>query len=312
MDITAERLEPPRPKTDWRSILIGAAPLAAVTALFMFNTDLLIPEPSVEVEPIYYPPVAVVFVSTTSAMRDVRFDARVMAERRIALRSETPSRVVSVSTRVGRKVSAGDAVCRLQPGAGDPVVLFSPIDGVVGSVNGSPGTKLQAGQPCLTIIDPESMIATAEMSGREAAVIAPGDSARVTTNKGSDDSRVRVVYPDTDDNPDNERPFEVAMTEKVAVPPGSRAVITIATEQVLPTLVPTRALTFLPGQGMAVRMVSGSGPTGRIRTVPVRLVAASKHGLYVDGLPSEARLVVEHPGYEVPEDGETVRIGRVG
>lgn len=312
MEMTASRLEIPKQRINVSSIAVGLAPLLAVIALFTFKSDMLFPTPVEEVKPIYYPAVAVVFVSTTSEMRDVAFKARVDAERRVALRAEERSRVVAVQTRVGREVSEGDAVCRIRPVAGETLVLFSPINGVVSSVNASPGTVLEAGEPCLTILDPQSLVATGEMSPRQAEVILPGDRAKLVSRSGSMESAVRVVYPDTDNDPENGRAFEVAVTDSALLGPGQSTEIVINTEQVLPTLVPFRSLILVQGKGMAVRIVTGSGPTGRVRTLPVTIVATTRNGFYVDGLPVEARLIVENPAYEVPPDGEMVRIGQVG
>ncbi|MEM9838698.1 MAG: HlyD family efflux transporter periplasmic adaptor subunit [Pseudomonadota bacterium] len=312
MEMTATRLEIPKKRINFSSIAVGLAPLAVVFALFAFKTDLLIPASVEEVKPIYYPAVAVVFVASSSEMRDVSFKAKLNAERRVALRAEERSRVVSVQTKVGATVSAGDAVCRIRPVGGETLVLFSPIDGVVRSVNASAGTVLEAGEPCLTIFDPQSLVATGEMTPRQAQVIIPGDPAQVLAKGAATDSAVRVVYPDTDADPDNNLTFEVAVTGANTMVEGQAAEIVINTEQVLPMLVPFRALILVQGKGMAARIVTGSGPTGRVKTLPITIVATTRDGFYVDGLPVEARLIVEDPMYEVPEDGEMVRIGQVG
>ena len=312
MEMTATRLEAPRSRLNFGSLAIGLAPLAAVMALFAFKSEMLLPQQVEEIDPIYYPPVAVVFVSTTSASRDVSFAATVDAERRVALRAEERSRVLAVLTRVGRDVTAGDALCRLRPTGGETLVLFSPIDGVVSSVNAGPGTVLEKGQPCVTVLDPQSLIATGAMTPRQAEVIVPGDSARVKADGAIAESRVRVIYPDTDEDPENAVPFEVSVDGKAGLVPGQQAEISITTEQVLPTLVPFRSLILVQGKGMAVRIVTGKGPTGRVKTLPVTIVATTREGFYVDGLPTEARLIVKHDAYTVPEDGEMVRIGQVG
>ncbi|NRA31145.1 MAG: HlyD family secretion protein, partial [Parvularculaceae bacterium] len=190
--------------------------------------------------------------------------------------------------------------------------LFSPITGVVSSVNGTAGTKLAAGQPCLTVIDPQSYVARGEMTQRQAEVILAGDPALLALGSEEQESKVRVVYPDTDGNPFNLRPFEVEIADQSAVAAGKDTQIKIETEQVLPVLVPFETLVLEPGKGMAVRMVTGQGPTGRVRTLPITLVATAKEGFYVDGLPTEARLIVKDDEFTVPVDGTTVRIGRVG
>ncbi|MEM1380255.1 MAG: HlyD family efflux transporter periplasmic adaptor subunit [Pseudomonadota bacterium] len=312
MELVATRLEVPRKTVNLGSLAIGFAPLLALSALFAFRADILLPQQVEEVDPIYYPAVAVVFVSTTSAEREVSFDASVEADRRVALRADERSRVVAVPTKVGREVSAGDPLCRITPTGGTPLVLFSPIDGVVSSVNAGPGTVLEAGQPCVTILDPSSLIARGAMSPHQAKVIVPGDPVNVTTASGSAQSAVRVIYPDTDNNPENTLPFEVGLSGVPGAAEGQAAKITVSTEQILPMLVPFRSLTLVQGSGMSVRIVTGRGPTGRITTLPVTIVATTRDGFYVDGLPTEARLVVNDDRYTIPDDGEMVRIGQVG
>jgi len=314
MEMTAERLGLPQRGLKLSSLAIGAGPLLALLILFALNSELLIPEKTVQVKPVYYEPVAIVFVSTTSELRDVAFEAEVAAERRAALRAEIDSTVLSVSAKAGQEVQRGDALCRIMPvqEGGEELVLFSPMSGVVSYVNGQPGTTIGAGQPCLTIIDPASLVARGEMTERQAEVILPGDPARLALASGEVASKVRVIYPDTDGNPFNPRPFEVEIGDLSLVAAGQKTKISIETEQVLPILVPFEALTLLPGKGLGVRMVTGQGPTGRIRTMPITLVATADGGFYVDGLPTQARLVIEDEEYTVPVDGTTVRIGRVG
>lgn len=314
MEMTAERLGPPVRKFKWSSVAIGGGPLALLLILFAFNSELLIPEQTVQVKPVFYEPVAIVFVSTTSELRDVKFDAEVAAERRATLRAETASIVTSVAVEAGSKVTAGQALCQVRSvqEGGEELVLFSPIDGMVSSVNGSTGTRLAAGQPCLTVIDPESYVARGQMTQRQAEVILAGDPARLELGDAELESKVRIVYPDTDGNPFNLRPFEVEIDDQNAVAAANDMKINIETEQVLPVLVPFEALILEPGKGMAVRMVTGQGPTGRVRTLPITLVATAKDGFYVDGLPTEARLIVKDEEFTDPVDGTTVRIGRVG
>lgn len=295
-----------------RSVGVALAPLAAVLALLTFNRGLLMPPQTVEIKPVFYPPVAVVFVSSTSEMRAVPFDVDIVAEHRVALRSTETAAVAAITAKVGQPVIAGEGLCRMSRPGADDEILFTPIDGVVGTVNAVPGTLLKRGETCVTVVDPQSTIATGAMSQRQAEVIAPGDTAKLQLAEKRMKSEVRIIYPDTDGNPFNRRPFEVPFGGRASGAIGEKKLLTITTEQVLPMLVPSRAFTLIPGEGIGVRIVTGQGPTGRVKTIPVTLVAATKDGFYVDGLPEEARLIVNDTEFPVPPDGDTVRIGQVG
>lgn len=313
MSFTAERFEAPSGFLSLRAVFTAAAPLLLVISLMAFNSDLFFGEREARPGPIYYTPVAVVFVGTTSEDREVSFDATVEAERRVALRAESVSQILRTQVRPGDRVAAGQPVCRIKAlQGGDALDLFSPIAGEVSSVNGGRGTVLAAGQPCVTITDTSSMIAMSQLTPRQAEIIGAGDITGVTVGDAESESEVRVVYSGIGLRPDAPRDFEVTIPETLRTRPGQRASLTVETRQVMPTLVPFRALILDQNLGLAVRIVTGSGPTGHLKTLPVTLVATSRGGFYVEGLPIEARLVVKDSEFTAPEDGEVVRIGRVG
>lgn len=313
MEMTAERLGQPAAGSGWRGIVVAFAPLALLLAVLAFRSELLIGEPRERVLPEFYPPVAVVFANTDAMARDVELDGRIEAERRVALRAEVQSVLLAASVRVGDSVREGQPVCLLEGvDTGVQTTLFSPIDGIVSAVNGVRGTVLSAGQPCVTVTDPSSVMAIGGVKPRHADIMKPGDVATVVSGATALDSAVRIIYPGYDRAGVAPRMIEVAIPVEDAPPPGSEVTIRVATTQVIPTLVPFRALVLDRDKGLSVRIVSGSGPTGELVTVPVTLVATAPDGFYVEGLPAEARLVVHDAEFPDVPDGEIVRIGRVG
>lgn len=316
MELTADHLdgdEPRRLKLNWSAILIGGLPLFALFIYLMVDGEALLstPEPVAAAE--YYPPVAVVFSISGSEDRSVVMEADVRAERRVSLRAETESIVEVMAVRVGDRVASGQQICRMRPLAGgDAVILFSPINGIVNSVGGATGSTVAAGQSCATVIDPSSLIAVAELQPRYAEIITPGNRVMFTIGELKHESSMRVIYPSEDEKGLTNRPFEVAVPTSASLAPGQKVSISIETDQIIPMLVPFRTLMLDPELGMAVRIVHGDGPTGLIETMPVTLVATSKDGFYVEGLPANARLVVQNSEFEQPAEGELVRIGSVG
>ncbi|GGY54621.1 HlyD family efflux transporter periplasmic adaptor subunit [Parvularcula lutaonensis] len=311
MSMTAERLAG-RGGVSMRQVLIGLAPVTVLCLILLFNSEILISEPERGPAPEYYPSVSIVFVSTTSEERDVTVEGIVDAERRVALRADTESKVLAVGVNPGDRVSRGQKLCLLEDtSTGEQKVLFNSIDGVVSSVNGAKGTVLGKGSPCVTIIDDSTLVAMSALPPRHADIIAAGDTARVMVGGVETPSAVRIVYPEESPRDLTNRTFEVALPENTDKRVGDEADIKITTEQVMPTLIPFRALMLHPSKGMIARVVDGSGPAGELKTVPVTLVAAASGGFYVEGLPTEARLVVRGSESMPVEDGETVRIRRV-
>lgn len=313
MEMTAERLPAPQRSIPWSGVAIAIAPLLLVIGYLVMFGSALVAEPEETLAEEYYPAVAVVFVSTSAEGRFVEMAGTVEAERAVALRVARDSMVVSIDARVGQNVGAGQPVCRVRPmGSQEIQVLFSPIDGAVTEHGAEKGRVLGRGDPCVTITDPTSLMVLAEFTPRYAEIIAPGDWAEVTIGETTAPSEIRIVYPPTGLDDDEPRPFEVEIPEDIKARPGDRATVKIATDQVIPTLVPFRALVLDPELGMAARIVTGEGPTGIVRTVPVTLVATGEEGFYVEGLPVKARLIVKDPAFPQPPEGERVRIGRVG
>jgi len=312
-DITADQLTAAAPsRSRLLSALIAGGPLVLLLVLFTVNTELFYTEPEFEPAPIFYQPVAVVFVGTSSEWRQVPLEGEAKPARTAALRVTEKSQIISVRTKPGAVVGPGEPLCRIKPLAGGSAdVIYAPIGGRVTSVNGLSGTILEAGQPCLTIADTSAAIATAEITPRYAEIIEAGDKVKVTVDGIERDTEIRVVYPQMGRKADAPRILE-------SVLPGLRignakpAEVKLRTEQILPTLVPQRTLILDRKLGLCVRIVTGTGPTGRVKTLPVKLVSATDAGFYVEGLPLRARLIIENERFPVPEDGEVVRIGSVG
>jgi hypothetical protein len=295
----------------WGTILASALPLIGVIAFLFFRGEMLFGEKEA-VSPLeHYPAVAVVFLGGDSDNRALPLDGMVSAERVAALRAPGDGVVLSVDTSLGASVSAGDTLCVLKRGDGKRVLLRSPIAGKVSSVASQPGGVLGRGEPCVSVTDPSSMIVTTELSAPAAKVVQPGDLVELVIGERKMRGSVRVVYPPRRGRPDENRVTEIELPKDHAGQPGMKAEIRIRTEQTSAVHIPFDALILHPSKGMSARVVMGDGPLGTIETMPVTLIAATEKGFYVDGLPTNSRLVVNDVDFPPPLDGEKVRIGKV-
>jgi multidrug efflux pump subunit AcrA (membrane-fusion protein) len=316
MDITVDHLEEEDDGyggLKLRTVMTALAPLVLLVGVLAFRSDLIIPDAIERAKPSYYPSVAVVFTRAETAKRTVGYDGIIVAERQPVLRADGDSTILTVSAEVGQTVRAGEELCTLRRTSDQSsYTLSAPIAATVSSINGKRGTVVADGQPCVSLADMSTMVARGAMPERHAEIIRPGDKVTVTSGTQAVETDLRVVYPDADLRTDGARSFEAAIPEGTAPPFSADAVIEMRTEQILPIHVPFRSLSLDPGLGMVAKIVTGSGPVGTLKTVPVTVVATTEKGFYVEGLPVEARLVVADPEFPIPADGETVRIGRVG
>ncbi|MEM9809820.1 MAG: HlyD family efflux transporter periplasmic adaptor subunit [Pseudomonadota bacterium] len=311
-EATVEMLDDePHRRRLW-SVLIALGPLLTLVMAVSLNGELFFSDPVPEETPSFFSPVAVTMVAGRAHPRSLTLSGTATPERFVSLRAQQSSRVAALPVKAGDTVTAGQVVCRLQPVSGQSAQdLRSPIDGQISAVAGPPGTLVQAGGACVTVIDTSSLILTSTLKPHEAKVVQAGDEADITVGDAHIDGQVRLVYPETDRHGRELRAVEIAAPELRGLSLDETATIDVTTEQIEATIVPQRALVMVSGKGLCVRMVSGKGPTGVVETVPIQLVAVAPGGFYVSGLPPEARLIVRGMGFEQPQEGETVRIGRI-
>jgi hypothetical protein len=315
--MTAERLpEPPRSRFALGrmigSTLVSLLPLVVLAGFFVTNTDVFMPDDGPTVRASYYPAVSIAFVGTQAEPRELLIEGEVTPRHSASLRAKRRSEVISVAANVGDFVTEGQPLCRLRLTDGMGVdVLTAPMNGQVGAVHALGGTIIEKGRPCLTIADTSSSKVAGSLKPRHAEILRAGDPAAVKVSGNTHNQTIEVIYPEADGRPYDNREFEVMLPKVPFLKASEKAAITLSTQQVMPTLVPQRALVMSRERGLSVRIVHGQGPTGVIETLPVRIIAAARSGFYVEGLPLSARVVVDGRDRDMPKDGTTVRIGRV-
>ncbi|MEM6746531.1 MAG: HlyD family efflux transporter periplasmic adaptor subunit [Pseudomonadota bacterium] len=295
------------------SAVASFGPLIVLTAVVALQLDdLFEPPPPVAERPTYYTSVAVTVVAGEAHERAVQLTGQAVPEREVALRVADNARVMRVPVRLGERVVSGQTICELRySDSRSSVALTTPINGQVNALNGAPGSILQRGSSCASIIDNSSMVVRTQVRPHEAMTITPGDLADVAIAGERRSARVHYVHPKDTQAANALRTLELHTDDLKGVEAGDAAVIEVRTQQIAAAVVPQSALIMVPGKGLSVQMVAGDGPTGVVVTVPVEIIAAAPEGVYVRGLPKSARLIVKDGRKPTASEGDVVRIGRV-
>ncbi|MEO1658287.1 MAG: efflux RND transporter periplasmic adaptor subunit [Pseudomonadota bacterium] len=295
------------------SALASFGPLIVLTVVVALQIDDFFEQPEpVEERPTYYTSVAVTLVAGKAEERSLQFSGEAVPEREVALRVDDNARVMRVPVRLGERVVSGQTICELRySGRQSAVALTTPINGQVNALSGAPGSTLKRGSSCASIVDTSSMVVRTQVRPHEAMTIAAGDRADIAIAGQNREAQVHYVHPEEHQTDDEMRTLELHTEDLTGIKVGDAATIEVRTTQIEAAVVPQSALIMVPGKGLSVQIVSGDGPTGVVITVPVEIIAAAPEGLYVRGLPREARLIVNEQRGKAASEGETVRIGRV-
>ena len=180
--------------------------------------------------------------------------------------------------------------------------LHAPFAGVLETDAAETGARLGVGGTCATLIDLTPVKVSAFVSEREVGRIEVGQpaTARLVTGETVDGEISHVARSADEDT----RTFEV----EVALPNDEghiRAGMTAEIEVALPPTeahaIPQSALTLDDEGRMGVRVAEA----GTARFYPVEIVREQPDGIWVTGLPRQARVIVS--GQEFVRDGRAVR-----
>ncbi len=184
----------------------------------------------------------------------------------------------------------------------DQLVLHAPFDGILESDTAEVGSLLQPGSLCATVIQldtiklvgyvPEAAINRLSLGSNAAARLVTGQqvSGKVTFISRSAD--------------ENTRTFEVEITvpnPDLAIRDGQTAEIMIASEGTKAHQLPQSALTLNNEGQLGVRVVRADSTAG---FVPVTLLRDEAAGVWLDGLPEQADVIVV--GQDFVTDGVKV------
>lgn len=183
------------------------------------------------------------------------------------------------------------------------LTVTAPFEGLLETDTAEVGSLLQANGPsgahCATVIQldpiklvgfvPETEVARVNLGAMAGARLATGDEVvgKVTFLSRSADAatrtfRVEIEVPNTD----------------LAIRDGQTAEILIAADGVKAHLVPQSVLTLNDSGNLGVRLVDGEN---RAMFAPVRMLRDTAEGIWIDGLPDKADIIVI--GQEFVTDG---------
>lgn len=172
--------------------------------------------------------------------------------------------------------------------------LTSPIDGVVNRVIADLGSYVSLGGEVMEVVDNDPLLAVVNVQQRDISRVRQGMAARISFIGGEDrEGTVTFVSPLAEAATRTFR-IEVQVSNPEGdLPSGISAEVVIPVETVSAHYI-SPALTRLDTDGrIGVYVVDDES---RIRFAPMRIVNADAGGIWIEGIPAEARIVTISQG----------------
>jgi multidrug efflux system membrane fusion protein len=169
--------------------------------------------------------------------------------------------------------------------------VLAPISGIVNDVPVEVGQALQANANVAEVIASDPMLAVAEIAERQLGGVKVGDPAQVRLVTGTKaDGTVRFISQKASHQTRTYR-IEIALANLHGeLPDGVTAEVALSLAPVPATRVPRSALTFSSDGKLGVRIVTADGT---VAFVPVGLIEDGPETLWVSGVESGSRLIVQ-------------------
>ncbi|MCV0394154.1 MAG: efflux RND transporter periplasmic adaptor subunit [Rhizobiaceae bacterium] len=178
----------------------------------------------------------------------------------------------------------------------------APFSGILDRLEVEQGSAVTAGAEVATLISLDPIIGRGEVSERDLGFLKPGDHAEMRLVDGRTvEGEVRYISRDATDAT---RTFmvEVAIPNPDGnIPAGMTAEITLRAEPVDAVKLPRSVVTLGDDGELGIRAVDANG---KVAFFPIDLVDDTPDGLFLAGIPPEARIIVA--GQEMVHEGETV------
>lgn len=177
--------------------------------------------------------------------------------------------------------------------------VAAPFEGTVDQRLVDVGDFVSVGDPLVTLVDNDPLTAVAHLSQGHFDAVRVGGAARVTLVSGAvRDGRLTAVAPRADEASRTFR-VEVEVPNPDGVPANTSARIEIPLGEVRAQRL-SPALLALDGDGrLGVKTV---GDDDRVAFVPVEIVRSDARGVWVTGLPGQARVITVGGGFVSPGD----------
>ncbi len=176
--------------------------------------------------------------------------------------------------------------------------VFAPFGGVLETDTAELGSLLQPGAPCANLIDLDPIILVGFVSEVDVDRIVPGAPAAARLASGREViGRVTFLSRAADPATRTFRVEAEAPNPDLAIRDGQTAEIIVQSQGRLAHLVPQSALTLDDAGTLGVRLAVAEPQGDTARFAPVELLRDSPDGIWIDGLPPEARIIVVGQGY---------------
>jgi membrane fusion protein, multidrug efflux system len=184
----------------------------------------------------------------------------------------------------------------------DRGMVRAPVAGVINEVPANLGQSLQPGAPVAEVMSLDPMLAVVEISERKLSGVKVGDRADVRLIDGSEvKGSVRFISNRASPQTRTYRIDVSIPNPNGAIADGVTTEVTLYLAPVDATKVARSALTFSAEGKLGVRTV---GSDNKVAFVPVSLVEDQADYLYVSGISSGARVIVQ--GQDFVKEGQPV------
>lgn len=185
----------------------------------------------------------------------------------------------------------------------DRTIVRAPFDGIIDSVAVETGSSVTQGEKVATVLDLQPILAVGQVSEHELSHVSAGNDAQVRLVDGRTVAgKVRYVSRDAAEGTRTFR-FEVAIPNPDAgISAGMTAEITIRARPVPSVLVPRSVITLGENGELGVNTVDASN---KVVFHPIDLVDDTPDGLYLAGIPADARIIVA--GQDLVKDGDLAK-----
>jgi multidrug efflux system membrane fusion protein len=185
----------------------------------------------------------------------------------------------------------------------DRTIVRAPFDGVVDKVNVEVGSSVMQGAEIATVLNLDPILAVGQISEHDLSYVSVGDKGDVRLVDGRTlEGEIRYVSRDAADQTRTFR-FELAVPNaEGAVPAGMTAEITLRAEPVATVMVPRSIVTLGKGGELGIHAVDAEN---KVVFHPIDLVDDTAKGLFLAGIPEDARVIVA--GQDLVSAGDTVK-----
>lgn len=182
------------------------------------------------------------------------------------------------------------------------IEIRSPVAGLVQDPFAKVGDMLQVGDICANVMDPQSIIMTAQVSERYIGRMAIGSKAKVRVVTGEQvEGAIQFIAPSADTETRTFR-IEIALpNDETKIRDGVTAVASIVLPGDTSHLLPASVLTLNDAGEIGVKMVQ---TPNIVAFTPVKILEDTRDGVWVSGLPSSANLIIR--GHEYVTNGQKV------